>query len=80
MDRSLLILALAGLWPLLRALGVNSWREIGLVALHGQWKKLFGGLLLGFLSLAVVAGTALACGNRVHGPRRRRPRSRRNHF
>jgi len=64
-DRSLLILALAGLWPLLRALGVTSWREVGLVAYHGQWKKLSGGLLVGFLSLAVVAGTALACGNRV---------------
>jgi uncharacterized protein len=64
-DRSLLILALAGLWPLLRALGVTSWREAGLVEPHGQWKKLSGGLLVGFLSLAVVAGTALVCGNRV---------------
>ena len=64
-DRSLLILALAGLWPLLRALGVTSCREAGLVRPHGQFKKLFGGLLLGFISLAVVAGMAVACGNRV---------------
>jgi hypothetical protein len=64
-DRSLLILALAGLWPLLRALGVTSWHEAGLVRLHGQWNKLLGGLLAGFLSLAIIAGTALACGNRV---------------
>jgi uncharacterized protein len=64
-DRSLLLLALAGLWPLLRALGVTSWREAGVVEPHGQWKKLFGGLLVGFLSLTVVAGTALVCGNRV---------------
>jgi membrane protease YdiL (CAAX protease family) len=64
-DRSLLLLALAGLWPLLRALGATSWREAGLVPPHGQWKKNFSGLLLGFVSLAVVAGTALGSGNRI---------------
>jgi membrane protease YdiL (CAAX protease family) len=64
-DRSFLILALAGLWPLLRALGVTSWRETGLVAPYGQLKKLLGGLLVGFLSLAVVAGMVLISGNRV---------------
>jgi CAAX protease family protein len=63
-DRSLLLLALAGLWPLLRALGITSWREAGVVEPHGQWKKLFGGLLAGFLSLAVVAGTAILGGGR----------------
>ena len=64
-DRSLLILALAGLWPLLRALGVRSWREAGVVGPQGQWKKLLSGLLLGFFSLALVGGTAIVCGNRV---------------
>jgi len=64
-DRSLLIFALAGLWPLLRVLGITSWREVGLVQSHGQWKKLAGGLLLGFLSLALVAGMAIICGGRV---------------
>jgi hypothetical protein len=64
-DRSLLLCALAGLWPLLRALGITSWREAGVVGPHGQWPKLLGGLLLGFLSLATVAGTAFVCGNRV---------------
>ncbi len=64
-DRSLLILALAGLWPLLRALGVTHWRETGLVAPYGQLKKLSGGLLVGFLSLAVLAGMALFFGNRI---------------
>src|ERR1035441_5792780 len=64
-DGSLLLLALAGLWPLLHALGATSWRETGLVQLHGQWKKLSGGLLLGFISLAVVAGTAIGGGDRV---------------
>jgi len=64
-DRSLLVFALAGLWPLLRALGMTSWCEIGLVRPHGQLKKLFGGLLLGFITLAVVVGMAIVCGNRV---------------
>jgi membrane protease YdiL (CAAX protease family) len=64
-DRSLLILALAGLWPLLRALGVTHWRETGLVAPYGQLKRLSGGLLVGFLSLAVLAGMALFFGNRI---------------
>jgi membrane protease YdiL (CAAX protease family) len=68
LDRSLLLVALTGLYPLLRALGVTSWREAGLVGPHGQWKKLGAGLLVGFLSLAIVAGTALLCGNRVPAP------------
>jgi hypothetical protein len=64
-DRSLLLFALAGLWPFLRALGMTSWREIGLARPRGQLKKLFGGLSLGFITLAVVAGMAIACGNHV---------------
>ncbi len=64
-NRSLMILALAGLWWLLCAMGATSWRETGLVQIHGQWKKLFGGLLLGLISMAVVAGTAYAVGARV---------------
>lgn len=65
MDRSFLILAMAGVWPLLRALGAKSLRETGLVAPYGQSQKLFGGLLLGFVSLAVVAGIVLVAGGRA---------------
>lgn len=65
LDRSFLILALAGVWPLLRALGAKSLRETGLVPPYGQSKKLFGGLLLGFVSLAVVAGIVLFSGGRA---------------
>ena len=64
-DCALLILALVGLWPLLRAFGVTSGREIGLVPPHGQWKKFSGGMLLGFVTLAAVAGTALGSGDRT---------------
>ena len=65
LDRSFLLLALAGVWPLLRALGAKSLRETGLVPPYGQSKKLFGGFLLGFISLAVVAGIVLAYGGRA---------------
>jgi membrane protease YdiL (CAAX protease family) len=65
LDRSFLILALAGVWPLLRALGAKSLRETGLVPPYGQSKKLSGGLLLGFISLALVAGIVLLSGGRT---------------
>jgi len=64
-DRSFLILALAGLWPLLRALGAKSPRDMGIIPIYGHAKQLFGGLLLGFFSLAVVAGTAIGFHDRV---------------
>jgi CAAX protease family protein len=64
-DRSFLIIALAGVWPLLRALGAKSGRDLGLVLPYGQMKKLFGGLLLGFVSLAIVAGMAVGFDERA---------------
>jgi len=65
LDRSLLLFALAGLWPFLRHLGMVSWCELGLVHPHGQLKNWGGGLLLGFVTLAIAAGTALGSGDRV---------------
>ncbi len=62
--RSLLGMALIGLWPLMRSLGATSWRDIGWVRPKGQWKKLCGGFLLGFASLAVIAISALLLGVR----------------
>ncbi|MGA2029378.1 MAG: type II CAAX endopeptidase family protein [Verrucomicrobiota bacterium] len=64
-DRSFLIIALAGLWPLLRALGAKSRRDIGLIAPYGQMAKLFGGFLLGLISLAIVVGIAIGFGERA---------------
>jgi membrane protease YdiL (CAAX protease family) len=64
LDRSFLILALAGLWLLLRALGAGSWQDVGIVPPYGHFKRLSGGLLLGFLTLATVAGVAVAFGGR----------------
>jgi membrane protease YdiL (CAAX protease family) len=64
MDRSFLLFALLGLWPVLRSLGATSWRDLGIVPPYGHWNKLFGGLLLGLFSLAAVAGIAIGFGGR----------------
>lgn len=64
-NRALLIFALAGLWPLLRALGATSLREVGLRKPTAHWRTLLGGLLLGFASLALVAVVTLAAGGRA---------------
>jgi len=62
-NRSLLGIALLGLWPLLRNLGARSGKDVGL-ALPG-WKQLSAGFTLGFISLAIVAVTALGTGARA---------------
>lgn len=64
-DRSILGIALLGLWPLVKNLGFASASEIGLVRPRGQWKKLAGGFLLGLISLAIIAGFAFAFHTRV---------------
>ena len=63
-SRSLLALALIGLWPLLRSLGVRGGSDVGLVKPAGQWRRLAGGFTLGFVSLACVAVVVLAVGAR----------------
>jgi len=63
-NRSLLGLALLGMWPLLKSLGTTSLREAGLKSPVGEWKRLCSGFGVGFISLALVAGLALACGAR----------------
>jgi membrane protease YdiL (CAAX protease family) len=63
-NRSLLALALLGIWPLLRGLGVCSWQDIGLVRPRGQWHLLACGFLVGFCSLACVVILVLAFGAR----------------
>jgi hypothetical protein len=63
--RALLVTAVAGLVPFLRSVGVNSWRDVGIVKPAGQWDRLGAGLALGFGSLACVALAALAAGART---------------
>ena len=59
-DRALLGLALLGLWPFLRSIGVDSWAAVGLVKPSGNWGRLAAGFALGFASLAGVALLAFA--------------------
>lgn len=63
-NRSLLALAILGLWPFLRSIGVRSWREVGLGQSPGNGRKVCGGFAVGFGSLAGVALLALAFGAR----------------
>ena len=64
MDRAFLILALALLWPLLRILGVNSWKDLGLVSPAGQGSRFLGGLAAGFITLGLMALLAVTVGGR----------------
>lgn len=62
-------LALLGLLPLLRSLGMRSWRDVGLTnPAAAAWGSLARGFALGFGSLAVVAVIALAAGARELKP------------
>jgi membrane protease YdiL (CAAX protease family) len=63
-NRSLLGLALLGLRPLLRSIGVTACQDVGLVKPAGQGRKLACGFTLGFASLAGVALIVLTAGAR----------------
>jgi len=60
-NRAILGIALIGLWPLVKNLGFTSLSEVGLVNPRGQMKKLGGGFLLAFVSMAVAVALAFAC-------------------
>jgi len=62
--RSILGVALLGIWIVSRYAGIRSWRDLGF-ATHRRSGREFGtGLLLGFVSLAVVAILAVLFGAR----------------
>lgn len=63
-NRSLLGLALVGLWPWLHHLGIRKWHDLGLKYRRGEWRRLAAGFMSGFVSLACVAILALAFGAR----------------
>lgn len=62
--RATMLIAVGGLWPLLRQLGARSWADLGVVPPRGQWQHLGIGVSVGFVSLAVVTVLALLCGAR----------------
>lgn len=67
-SRCLIVLALAGLWPLLGLLGARSWKSVGLVSPRGRSSELWFGFLLGLGSLAAIAAFALLSGTRSISP------------
>jgi len=52
LNRSLLLAALLGLWPLLRAAGMRSWQGVGLSQPAREWRRLATGVLIGSLLVA----------------------------
>lgn len=60
-----MILALAGLWPLLRKLQIRSWNDLGFAPLRLHWKKSAAGFSLGFGSLAVLSLMTICFGVRT---------------
>jgi len=63
--RCMLGLALAGLWPATRLLGLRSARALGLGGPRSRWlREAACGLAAGFLSLALIAAAAMALGGR----------------
>ena len=65
MDRTLLGVALAGLWPLLGANGMRSWRQLGLVGLGPRRGELAGGFFLGWGALLAAFVPAILCRARL---------------
>jgi membrane protease YdiL (CAAX protease family) len=53
-NRSLMIVALVGLWPLLRWIGYRSWSEVGYPCRRAWWRDLLTGFALGQASLTVA--------------------------
>lgn len=64
-SRSLLLIALCGLWPLAYYCRLDTWRAVGLKRERGWLKGAWKGFLLGFVSLGVVAAGSVLSGNRV---------------
>jgi membrane protease YdiL (CAAX protease family) len=63
--RSILGLAVIGLWPLLRSCGMLHCRELGLANGRRSLGRLAVGFAIGFASLASAAGLAILCGGRT---------------
>jgi membrane protease YdiL (CAAX protease family) len=66
--RSILGLALLGLWPLLRSCRMLTWHDLGLTVSRRSPANAFLGFLLGFASLALVAALSLLLRGRTFNP------------
>ncbi len=62
--RSILCVAILGLWPLLRGFEIRSWRDVGLMNTTRLGSRFALGFILGLASLALVTVLALGFGTR----------------
>ncbi len=67
-DRVFLVVALAGLWPLSRALGIRSWGELGYARSWRWWREALTGFGWGVGSFAVAGAALVALGLRSVAP------------
>ncbi len=65
LDRTLLIVALAGLWPLLRAVGIRSWNALGFARTADWWRPVLLGAGLGISSFLLAGAISLVVGARL---------------
>lgn len=63
-NRAVLIVALLGLWPLLRSLGIRSWTALGFVRADNWWRQVLLGFALGFVSFALAGAISVVVGAR----------------
>lgn len=69
-NRSLMIVALAGLWPLLRSVGLRTWREVGYIRTRRWWRHALIGFALGIGSFLLAIAISIVLGNRSLAPDR----------
>jgi membrane protease YdiL (CAAX protease family) len=63
-NRAMLGLALIGIIPLMRTIGMNSWRALGLGPERGRFADMAAGYAFGFGSFACVAAATVTAGAR----------------
>jgi len=64
-NRALLLMALVGIPFYVRASGIRRWRDVGVEPRAIRWRRVAGGFVLGFVSLAAVCAVAVAGGGRA---------------
>ena len=65
--RSMLILAIVGIWPLCKATGI-TWSELGLKYNRREKRRVWAGFFVGLVSLSVVGVISLLFGGRAFYP------------
>ena len=63
-NRTVMVIALIGLWPLLKNVGIRSWAEIGYVRARGWFRQFSLGYACGLLSISLAVGISIALGRR----------------